>query len=214
MAEDIQSDTGASAERAGHAQFNAALSDGIKARDSEMIALALQNGANPNHLLFAGILYRPSVWDQARRRNLDCAEEWVKLALDHGADPNATKMFDDKKPWPAIHWAQRFFDPKITDMLIGAGALVDAKSPLGRTTLMDAVRNGYSNEIEYFLGKGADPLCPCAEGDFPLKHLRASDKFKGEEKTRLVKLMMEHSAANADTPAEAEPSAPRMSFNI
>lgn len=173
--------------------FNELLQNGIDKRDSEMVALALKNGAEPNLLLFAGITYKQSRWERMRGRNQGLGPVWVRLALEHGADAEATKLYRDERPWPAIHWAQAYFLPAVMDMLLTSGAKLDTPSPDGRTPLMDAVKNGFVEEIEYYLQKGADPLYRDAEGDCALNMLRHSKMFGRDEKERLVKLMMEHS---------------------
>jgi ankyrin repeat protein len=173
--------------------FNDLLQNGIDKRDSEMIALALKNGAESNILLFAGITYKQSRWERMRGRNEGLGAGWVRLALEHGADAEATKIHRDERPWPAIHWAQAYFLPAVMDMLITSGAKLDTPSPDGRTPLMDAVKNGFAEEIEYYLQKGADPLYRDAEGNCALNMLRHGKMFDRDEKERLVKLMMAHS---------------------
>ena len=177
--------------------FNGLLDQGVDKKDTELVTLALKNGAEPNRLLFAGITYKPSRWDKMRKQHLTLNVEWVSLALDVGADVNATKLYKDGKPWPAVHWAQAYFNPAVMGLLLDRGACVDTLGPLGRTPLMDAIRNGYSEEVEYYLSRGADPLRHCADGNFPLHALEDSEKFDDDEKMRLKKLMMQHSAAAA-----------------
>ncbi|TAL29522.1 MAG: ankyrin repeat domain-containing protein [Alphaproteobacteria bacterium] len=192
--------------------FNELLQNGIDKRDSEMVALALKNGAEPNILLFAGITYKQSSWDRLRGRNEGLGAEWVRLALEHGADAEATKLHRDERPWPAIHWAQAYFLPAVMDMLIASGAKVDTPSPDGRTPLMDAVKNGFAEEIEYYLQKGADPLYRSADGNTALNMLRHSGQFDRAEQERLIKLMMQHSIPEAQ--AVENTSAPGKRFSI
>ncbi|MEZ0224974.1 MAG: ankyrin repeat domain-containing protein [Alphaproteobacteria bacterium] len=173
--------------------FNELLASGIQKKDTEMIGLALKNGAEPNLLLFAGITYKQSRYDRILGRNADLGPAWVCLALEHGADVEATKLYRDERPWPAIHWAQAYFLPAVMDMLITSGAKIDTPSPDGRTPLMDAVKNGFVEEIEYYLQKGADPLYTGADGACALNMLRHSKMFDRDDKERLVKLMMHHS---------------------
>ena len=192
--------------------FNELLQNGIDKRDSEMIALALKNGAEPNILLFAGITYKQSRWERLRSRNAGLGEGWVRLALEHGADAEATKLYRDERPWPAIHWAQAYFLPAVMDMLITSGAKIDTPSPDGRTPLMDAVKNGFVEEIEYYLGKGANPLYLSPDGNCALNDLRHSKMFGRDEKERLVKLMMQHSIPERG--GSENTSAPGKRFSI
>jgi hypothetical protein len=190
--------------------FNGLLEEGIRKRDTELVTLALKNGAEPNRLLFAGITFQLGLMDRWRRTPADTNVQWVRLALDSGADVNATKLYTDNKPWPAIHWAQAYFDPAVISALLDHGAGVDTLSPQGRTPLMDAVRGGLSAEIEFYLSRGADPLFRCAGGKFPLKELGNSEIFDEAEKLRLKKLMMQRSAAKdfAVDPALVEAQKP------
>ena len=192
--------------------FDELLSGGIQKKDTEMITLALKNGAEPNLLLFAGITYKPHIWDRVRGRNGGFGPEWVRLALEHGADAEATRLHHDERPWPAIHWAQAYFKPAVMDMLITSGAKVDTPGPDGRTPLMDAVKNGFAEEIEYYLQKGADPLYRGADGNCALSMLRHSNAFDRAEKERLTKLMMHHSIP--EVRAVENMSAPGKRFSI
>src|SRR3954468_5488674 len=75
--------------------FNGLLDEGVRKKDTELITLALKNGAEPNRLLFAGIMYKPGRIEKWRRNHPDLNLHWVQLALDSGADVNATKLYKD-----------------------------------------------------------------------------------------------------------------------
>ncbi|TAL39244.1 MAG: ankyrin repeat domain-containing protein [Alphaproteobacteria bacterium] len=189
--------------------FNNALQTGIQEKDMDVIRLALDNGAEPNLLLFAGISYKPTLKDKFSLEG-SRGLEWVKTAVDAGADVRATKKDGKGVDWEAIHWAQSNFDPEISDFLIGKGALVDKLSPYNDTPLMNAVTGGRQEEIRYYLDRGADPMCICGENKdtFPLKALQASDKFKPAVKKDLLLCMMQKAKDRAATATEAEASQP------
>lgn len=187
--------------------FNDALLSGIKDKDMTVIRLALDNGAEPNLLLFAGIEYKKTWKDDfsAAAGTEGFGLQWVKMALEAGADVHARQNDNKGVGWEAIHWAQSNFIPEISDVLIEKGASVDTPSPYNATTLMNAVTNGHAEQIRYYLEKGADPMRPCGENkdSFPFKALQDSVKFKKGAKTELLTLMMQKAKARADAAAEA-----------
>jgi hypothetical protein len=188
--------------------FNNVLQTGIQKKNMEMIKLALDDGAEPNQLLLAGIRFKPRLRDNF---NLNYAEDigltWIKTAVEAGADVNAG--FPDAKGvnWAALHWARVDFREDISRFLIEKGAAVDTPSPGGWTPLMCAVDSGEENLVRFYLGKGADPLAACGEKKdaFPLKGLQESDKFKKSVKNALIMLMMEQAKKRAEPPAPEAP---------
>ena len=190
--------------------FNNALETGIQEKDMDVIRLALDNGAEPNLLLFAGINYKAS-WKDSFNSAAGLSGfgfEWVKMALEAGADANAKKFGGGKVDWPAIHWAVDNFNKEVMDLLIEKGASVDTLSPYGDTPLMRAIGKGNEEYVRYYLEKGADPMAVCGEKKetFPLKALQGSDKFKKGPQKALLVLMMQH--VKAPQPPVA-PEAPK-----
>ncbi|MEZ0223782.1 MAG: ankyrin repeat domain-containing protein [Alphaproteobacteria bacterium] len=191
--------------------FNTALQTGIQRKDMDMIKLALNNGAEPNILLFAGIDFKATWKDKFNYTTpLQFAIDYVKTAVEYGADVNAIRTNAEKKPWPALHWVFSNFNQEVSDYMMEQGAPVDTPSPFGHTLLVYAIFNGNSDLVKYYLEKGADPMCPCGENKetFPLKILQDSDKFKPNKKAELVTLMMQHIKPAAETPAAAAEAAP------
>lgn len=190
--------------------FNNALETGIQEKDMDVIRLALDNGAEPNLLLFAGVSYEPSWKDNFNEAagTSGFGFEWVKAAVEADADVNAKKFGGGKVEWPAIHWAVDNFNKPVMDYLIEKGASVDTLSPYNDTPLMRAVGKGSEELVRYYLEKGADPMCTCGEkkDSFPLKALQDSDKFKKGVQKALLVLMMQH--VKAPTPL-APPEAPK-----
>jgi ankyrin repeat protein len=186
--------------------FNDVLREGIDQQNIDMIKLALEKGAEPNILMFAGIAHKlPSLWERFIGDNHGLV--WVQLAVQFGADVNATNpaLLEETtgKPYTAIHCAYQNFGEDITDFLIAKGASVDTPSPPNNTPLMRSVFFGNTVLVRYYLSKGADPIRLCNGNLFPLKALQASDKFTKEQKAELLTLMMEHvrPAAAQSTPA-------------
>lgn len=66
--------------------------------------------------------------------------ELVKLLLANGANPDASKP----DSWTALHTAMVTYHPEIADILINAGANVNATSITGATPLMIAIKRGYT----------------------------------------------------------------------
>jgi hypothetical protein len=191
---------------------------GIERKNMDMITLALDNGADPNILLFEGIHFKATFGsrlkyqfaefdqhDPNRPKPAHFGLDFVTTAVKYGADVNATQNDEDGAAYPAIHWAYKNFREEVTDFLIEKGASVDTPTKNNNTPLMRAVLDGEPDLVEYYLGKGADPLRPCGKKSdtFPLQALEEGDKFWKGTKANLIQLMMERAKpAGADaTPA-------------
>ena len=68
----------------------------------------------------------------------------------------------------ALHWAAHFDNLAAADLLIKAGANVQAANRYGATPLWLACINGSAPMVERLLGAGADPNTTMAEGDTAL----------------------------------------------
>jgi hypothetical protein len=187
--------------------FNNALQTGIREKDMDVIRLALDNGAEPNLLLFAGLNYKQTWKDTFNAASHGI--EWVKAAVDAGADVNAKKHGGGDVDWPALHWAEDNFNTEVLDFLIDRGTPVDTPSPYGDSPLMRAIGKGDETHVRYYLGKGADPMLPCGEkkDTFPLKALEDSGKFRKGPKKALLLLMMQKVKEKAESPPPAAPKA-------
>ena len=189
--------------------FNAALETGIERKSMDMIRLALDNGAEPNILLLAGVDFKPTWKDKFNYADpWKFGLDWVTTAVEYGADVNVTRN-DKKKPYAALHWSYVNFNKNVADFLIDHGASVDTPSPNGNTPLMRAVSDGDADLLKYYLGKGADPMFACGEkkDDFPLKALQGSDQFKPAKKAELIMLMMQQ-VKQKSAPPETPPAPP------
>lgn len=186
--------------------FNNALQTGIREKDMSVIRLALDNGAEPNLLLFEGVTYKQT-WKDSFNCNT-YGLDWVKAAVEAGADVNAKRRGGGDVDWPAIHYAEDNFNEAVLNHLIGQGAPVDTPSPYGDTPLMRAVGKGDEQHVRYYLDKGADPMFPCGEkkDTFPLKALEDSDKFKKGPKTALLLIMMQKVKEKSESPPPEAPA--------
>jgi hypothetical protein len=145
--------------------------------------------------MFAGIDFKPTFKDKFNYSNpMAIALEWVQVAVEYGADVNATRTNDNKKPYAALHWNYTNFNADIAAFLIEKGADVDTPTPFGNTPLLRSISDGSVAQAEFYLSKGADPLKPCGEklDNFPLKELQGTDKIKAKHKPALEMLMMQH----------------------
>lgn len=174
-----------------------------------MIKLALDNGAEPNLLLFAAIDFKPTWKDQFNYQDpRKFALDWAEIAVSYGADVNATRTDDERKQRPAIHFLYENFSEKMMDFMIAHGASVDTQSPHGNTLLMRAVLDAKTDMAEYFLKKGADPLRERRDGKFPLQQLQRHEKIKQGRKEALLMLMMQHVKPKAEDKLPPPPSPP------
>jgi hypothetical protein len=63
----------------------------------------------------------------------------------------------NKPGWSPLHYAATGPDPKIVELLLDRGAVVDADSPNRSTPLMMAARYGKEGSVKLLLARGADP---------------------------------------------------------
>lgn len=191
------------------------LDAGIAQVNMDMITLALDKGANPNTLLFAGIVRgRPAgerlkdlfhAINENDSEKLQIGLHWVETALNRGADANATRKDGQGQAWTAIHWAHDKFREEVMDLLLNAGAKVDADSAEG-TPLMRAVMKGDTKKAEYYLEHGADPtLVSGPKQDFPMHALETSVDYLKGTKAKLLARMMQHLSAPASEPPQPAP---------
>lgn len=80
----------------------------------------------------------------------------IDALLRAGANPNAHGE-DGNDPPPVIFSAVRHNDPVLLNMLIKAGADVNAKWAYGTTPLHDAAHTGNFNAVKALLAAGANP---------------------------------------------------------
>lgn len=76
---------------------------------------------------------------------------WCERLLARGASVN-------KPGWTPLHYAATGPDPKIVQLLLDHGAVVDAEAPDKTTPLMMAARYGKEESVTLLLAHGADPM--------------------------------------------------------
>ncbi|MEZ0261595.1 MAG: ankyrin repeat domain-containing protein [Alphaproteobacteria bacterium] len=174
--------------------LNEALRLAMSSNDMEMMGLAVDNGAEVGILLFTGIEKRE--------------KDWVKLALDKGADPDAKKSgwlstVDSSGIFPAVYWLCENFNSEVGDALVAKGVNIDATANENKTALHWAAARGTRASIEWFIANGANPLAACDNGKTPMQMLGNNSKITSADRTELTKLMLKAmSAKNAPaTPA-------------
>lgn len=75
--------------------------------------------------------------------------EWCQRLLARGAPVN-------QAGWSPLHYAATGPEPKIVQLLLERGAIVDAESPNRSTPLMMAARYGKEDSVKLLLARGAD----------------------------------------------------------
>ncbi len=75
--------------------------------------------------------------------------DWCQRLLARGAPVN-------KAGWSPLHYAATGPEPKIVQLLLERGAVVDAESPNRSTPLMMAARYGKEESVKLLLARGAD----------------------------------------------------------
>jgi ankyrin repeat protein len=73
---------------------------------------------------------------------------------------------------PAIYSAASAHQTKITDLLIAAGADINAKTDSGNTALLSAVKSGKTRTVRFLLERGADPSITDVKGKSALDYAR------------------------------------------
>jgi ankyrin repeat protein len=82
-------------------------------------------------------------------------EKMVKFLLHTGADVNKFDRSGYSKK-TALHWAALKNYPAIVQLLLDAGANIEAKTNNGKTALMFAAGKGYKGIVQLLLERGAD----------------------------------------------------------
>jgi ankyrin repeat protein len=75
--------------------------------------------------------------------------DWARRLLERGAKPN-------REGWSPLHYAATGPEPKVVELLLARGAMLEARSPNGSTPLMMAARYGSEASVELLLARGAD----------------------------------------------------------
>lgn len=141
----------------------------------------------------------------------------AEMALKKGASPHCeldggiglmlvpiAPLFDGT---PAIYSAAAGHQAKITDMLIAAGADINAKTDNGNTALLTAVKAGKPRTVRFLLERGADASIADAKGKTAL------DYAKEKQLADIISLLSNPPAPAAQAAEAAMPSGAAQSFN-
>ncbi len=89
----------------------------------------------------------------------------VASLIQGGADPNAVGEEED---WTPLHYAANYNREEIGDLLMSAGAEINARDKRGRTPLHLATEKGYAGVVELLLLHGAEINTKGEYGNTPL----------------------------------------------
>lgn len=190
------------------AAFNDALNTGIARKDDSMIRAALQNGAEPDLLMFAAIDFKRGLVDMWNKLDADELRiRWLRIAIGAGANANATRKGSDGKEWPAAHWLHDNFSESVMTAFLQYSVNIDTRDPQGNTLLMRAVNDGKADMAQYYLTRGADPMAPCGDkrDSFPLKALQQGGNFRASRKAAIEMEMLKRVKQPAPKPSAPTP---------
>lgn len=178
--------------------LDAQLIDAIKDEDLEVVKKILEQGASPNTkeddvvglsvLMMAACQANPEI---------------VQLLLDAGADVFTA---DKKSGATALHKACQGGDLKVAEMLLNAGAFVDAVTPtMGHTPIMDALWYRWPDIVRLLVERGANLHLSTHYGFTIDDHLSFQLQVnQGEEKQKIVVIKEIIDAGRASAQKEIE----------
>ena len=132
----------------------------INQRHADAVKVLLEGGANPNARTGGMPLLMQAVWDNNQPA--------VELLLAHQADVNEMNDSAVSERWTPLHYAASSGDKAIAELLLKAGATVNARDTNGATPLHFAVSNGHQELAELLLAHDADPNARNNAGQTPL----------------------------------------------
>ncbi len=130
------------------AQIGSGLMIGAWEGNIPLMELFLRHGADINQVNPLG----ETALMLAAWKNRRAAMQWL---LERGARPNPGKA--GEHAWTALHYAAFAGHAAITEILLAAGADVDARSTNGSTVVMMAAREGHEAIARQLLAAGANP---------------------------------------------------------
>ena len=129
-------------------------------RDAKMVEALLKAGANANAVQTSGVTV---LMEASRTGNVEVVQE----LLAHGARPNVQDK-DSYRGQTALMWAVAEKHPEIVNLLVKAGADVNACSDGGFTPLLFAAQQGDLESAKTLIGAGANVNQAAPEEGSPL----------------------------------------------
>lgn len=115
----------------------------IKAWDADLIKIAAESGASTQELLVRAITRK--------------SPDFVKLAIDYGADLGTLVQSSDRKYQTILHHAHENFNEQVLEALLSKGVPIDQQNPQGETVTQRAARSGDFDRMRWYIAKGAHP---------------------------------------------------------
>lgn len=106
---------------------------------------------------------------------------------------------------PLIHLAaaDRYFQAEMVDLLLGAGADINAKSSTGNTPLMLAVQAANAGRVKFYLARGADPLATNQAGQMVLQEAQRLPQAQEKRQEIINALLSKIDDQNSATSAQS-----------
>lgn len=119
------------------------LAGAIKSWDADLIKAAVESGANTQELLVRAISRK--------------SPDFVRLAIDYGADLGTLVQSSDRKYQTILHHAHENFSEPVMEALLSKGVPIDQQNPQGETVAQRAARAGDFDKMRWYIAKGAHP---------------------------------------------------------
>lgn len=189
--------------------FNSAFSLAVENNREEAAKIFLQNGANPNSIMYADDYKDISILNYSIKKNFNSLSI---LLIESGADVNAiVEHVEDKNSFSTkeynynetpLHSAATRGQDEIVKLLLEKGANVNAKDYNGETPLMWAAELEKYSTIEILLENGAD-INSCDNNGCTALIKASMVSYGGDESfvlkekytdARIVKFLLQHKA--------------------
>ena len=119
------------------------LAGAIKSWDADLIKAAVESGANTQELLVRAITKK--------------SPDFVKLAIDYGADLGTLVQSSDRKYQTILHHAHENYSEPVLEALLAKGVSIDEQNPQGERVAQRAARAGDFDKMRWYIAKGAHP---------------------------------------------------------
>lgn len=134
---------------------------------AEALGVLLDAGADPNAISFHGNALHILLWNEQPDKDA------VALLLAAGTDPNTMRRERDQTP---LHYIATHEAPAVVDLLVDAGADVNAADRFGLTPLHMAAFGASVSVVQALLDAGADPQALDSRARMPLHYAVAANR--------------------------------------